>query len=200
MMSRKESFGTDKFSLLDKIIYRFRVHQLTKYCDFDHKAIVDVGCWYNAVFLNYIQNQFHPKHLIAFDIKLNTSLLKKQWIVCFEADLNKDFTLPESSDIILCTAVLEHLDNPLVFLKNAYKNLKKWWCLVLTVPSKWSKPVLEFLAFKLKFINAIEIRDHKQYYTKELLTNYLQQAWFEKKHIYHHYFELYMNNFVLVRK
>jgi len=199
-MSRKESFWTDKLSFLDKIIYRFRVHQLTKYCDFNHKTIVDVGCWYNAIFLNYIQNQFHPKQLIAFDIKLNTPLLKKQWIASFEADLNKDFILPESPDLILCTAVLEHLDKPLVFLKNAYKNLKEWWYLVLTVPSKRSKPVLEFLAFKIKLINALEIRDHKQYYTKELLTDYLQKAWFEKKYIQHHYFELYMNNFVLVKK
>jgi hypothetical protein len=28
----------------------------------------------------------------------------------------------------------------------------------------------------------------------------LKKAWFEWRNIHHHYFELYMNNFVLVRK
>ena len=199
-MSRKESFGTDKLSLLDKIIYRFRIYQLKKYCDFDYKVIADVWCWYNAVFLNYIYHLFHPKKLIAFDMKLNISFLKKQWIVSFEANLNRDFILPQIPDLILCTAVLEHLDEPIKFLTNTYKNLKKWGYLVLTVPSIRSKPILEFLAFKLKLISALEILDHKQYYTKTKLLNYLQEAWFDIKNIRHHYFELYMNNFVLVKK
>jgi 2-polyprenyl-3-methyl-5-hydroxy-6-metoxy-1,4-benzoquinol methylase len=38
--------------------------------------------------------------------------------------LNKPFDLPEKPDIILCTAVLEHLHNPIGFLEQAYKNLK----------------------------------------------------------------------------
>ena len=77
-MSRKESFGTEKLSLLDKIIYRFRVHQLKKYCDFNDKIIVDTGCGHNAIFLNYILHKFTPKKLIAFDLKLNVSLLQKE--------------------------------------------------------------------------------------------------------------------------
>lgn len=199
-MSRKESFGIDKFSLLDKIIYGLRVHKLKKYCVFDNKTIVDAGCWYNAVFLNYIKNNFTTKKLIAFDVKLNTVLLKEKWILPFESDLNKNFTLPENPDLILCTAVLEHLNEPVSFLEKVYKNLKEWWYLVMTVPSVRSKPILEFLAFKLKLINAVEILDHKQYYTKSKLIQYLEKAWFEKQNINHHYFELYMNNFIIVKK
>jgi 2-polyprenyl-3-methyl-5-hydroxy-6-metoxy-1,4-benzoquinol methylase len=150
--------------------------------------------------LNYIQCNFSPKKLVAFDVKLHSTLLQQQWILPFESDLNQAFVLPEQADLILCTAVLEHLDNPVDFLKQAYKNLVVWWCLVLTVPSVWSKPVLEFLAFKLKLIDALEIRDHKQYYTKKKLMEYLRDAWFNPKNIHHHYFEIYMNNFVLVKK
>jgi len=199
-MNRSESFGVSKLSLLDKIIYYLRVHQLKKYCVFNHKIIVDAWCGYNAVFLHYIQMKFTPKKLIAFDIKLDSTLLEKQWISSFEGDLNKDFDLPEQPDLILCTAVLEHLNNPIGFLTNVYRNLKPGWSLVLTIPTIRSKPVLEFLAFRLKLIDAREIRDHKQYYTKNKLREYLQKAWFAEENIHHHYFELYMNNFVLVKK
>jgi len=127
-------------------------------------------------------------------------MLQKKWIDTFEVDINKEFILPEKVDVIICTAVLEHLNEPINFLENAYKNLKEWWSLVLTVPSIRSKPVLEFLAFKLKVINALEIRDHKKYYTKKILMKDVEKAWFKRSNIHHHYFELYMNNFVLAKK
>ncbi len=198
-MNRKESFGIQKLSFLDKVIYRCRIHQFKKYCDFDDKIVVDAGCGYNAVFLNYIKSKFSPRKLIAFDIKLNSFVLHREWILTYESDLNKDFSLPEAPDLVLCSAVLEHLDNPQNFLRQVYENLKKWWCLVLTAPSIWSQPVLECLA-KFRLIDALEIRDHKQYYTRDKLIRYLQMAWFEKKNIHHHYFEFKMNNFVLVKK
>ncbi|MCX6823049.1 MAG: class I SAM-dependent methyltransferase [candidate division SR1 bacterium] len=199
-MHRKQSFGTNKLSLLDRILYRLRIFQLQKHCDFNEKIIVDVGCGYNAIFLGYLQNKFMPKKLIAFDINLNVPFLYEKGISPFKSDLNQGFVLPEQPDMILCTAVLEHLDKPMIFLEYAYKNLKKGGCLVLTTPSIRSKPVLEFLAFRLKLISAVEIHDHKQYYTKEILVDYLQRAGFEKHNIHHHYFEFCMNNFVLVRK
>ena len=77
-MSRSESFGVHKLSLLDKIIYKFRVYQLKKCCHFDHKIIADVGCGYGAVFLSYLQRTFSPKKLIAFDLKLDIASLNNQ--------------------------------------------------------------------------------------------------------------------------
>ena len=199
-MNRDESFWHQKLSLIDVIIYKLRTRQILKHCDFDNKTIVDAWCWYNAFFLQYLKNKFTPKKLIAFDIELNKQELKKQWIVAQESNLNKDFILPEKINLILCTAVLEHLSNPFGFLTNAYNNLQKWGYLLLTTPSIRSKPILEFIAFKLHLINPIEIRDHKEYYTKYKLVHYLEQAWFKKEHIQHNYFELWMNNFVLVKK
>ncbi|EKD24784.1 MAG: hypothetical protein ACD_80C00152G0003 [uncultured bacterium (gcode 4)] len=199
-MSRDQSFWHKKLSLIDIIIYKLRTKQILKHCNFDDKVIVDAGCWHNALFLQHIKKKYAPKKLIAFDMKLNHEELKKQWILTQEWNLNEDFNLPEKVDLFLCTAVLEHLSEPINFLKNAYANLKKWGYLLLTTPSIRSKPVLEFIAFRLKLINPIEISDHKEYYTKDKLVKYLEKAWFEKKNIKHRYFELYMNNFVLVQK
>jgi hypothetical protein len=46
----------------------------------------------------------------------------------------------------------------------------------MTIPSVYSKPVLEFLAYKLKIISKDEILDHKQYYDKSKLLSKLQGA------------------------
>lgn len=197
-MTRESSFWEWKLSLLDKIIYYFRVRQIKKKLNFDNKTIVDAGSGKNAILLQYIKKKYNPKKLIAFDISLNKNLLDRIWINHIEGNLEWNFSFNEEVDIILCTAVLEHLSNPESFLKNAFKNLKKWWCLVLTVPSIRSKPVLELLAYKLQIINKEEILDHKQYYDKKLLIKYLNNAGFET--IKHHYFELYMNNFILAKK
>lgn len=199
-MNRKESFGTNKFSLLDKIIYFMRVMQIKKHYNFDKKVIIDLWCWYNAVFLNYIKKHFNPKKLIAFDLKLNKEFLDKEWIRSLEWNLNNKFNLWEDVDLILGTAILEHLSDPIIFLRSCYENLQPGGCLLLTIPSIRSKPVLEFMAFRLKIIDPIEIRDHKEYYTKDKIIKYLELAWFEKQKIKHNYFELYMNNFILVKK
>lgn len=199
-MNRTNSFGNQKLSILDKIIYFMRIQQIKKHYNFDNKVIVDVWCGYNAVFLNYIKNKFSPKKLIAFDLKLNKEKLSDIWIKSIEWNLNNKFNLWEDVDLILGTAILEHLSDPITFLKSCYDNLQKWWCLLLTMPSIRSKPVLEFMAFRLKLIDSIEIIDHKEYYTKNKLIRYLELAWFERKNIKHNYFELYMNNFVLVKK
>jgi hypothetical protein len=68
------------------------------------------------------------------------------------------------------------------------------------VPSVWSKPLLEFFAYKLHIIDKVEIEDHKKYYKKDSLIESLELAGFSKKNIKHQYFELYMNNFVLAQK
>ena len=47
-------------------------------------------------------------------------------------------------------AVLEHLDHPIEIVKEIERILKPKGKLILTVPSRNSKPVLEFLAYKLK--------------------------------------------------
>ena len=199
-MKRKESFWKNKLSIIDKIIYYFRVKKIERKYDFTNKSIIDFWCWYNAKFLSYINEKYTTKKLIAFDLLLNKKHLESIWVKCYEWDLNNEFTIKEDIDITIGTAILEHLSNPICFLKSCYKILPEWWYLLLTVPSVRSKPILEFMAYKLKIIDKREIEDHKKYYKKESLVNELLQAWFKKENIKHSYFEFFMNNFVLVKK
>lgn len=70
-------------------------------------------------------------------------------------------------------AVLEHLQCPEEIIKEIYRVLKPGGTLILTTPSPLSKPLLEFLAFKLNLIDRNEIADHKQYFSVEALRRLL---------------------------
>lgn len=200
--NRKESFGMKKLSVLDKIIYALRVHSIKKYCDCRGKQIMDVWCGYNADFLCYLKDKYAPNAAVAFDLQLNKPYLATKRVLCVEGDLNDPF--PDVSgmqfDCIFATAILEHLANPIGFLQQCYAHLAAWGRLILTTPSIYSQPVLEFLAYKLQVISEEEIRDHKDYYDKKKLLDYFQQGWFAKEAIHHEYFELWMNNLVVATK
>lgn len=198
--NRQESFGMHQLSFLDKIIYQLRIHSIKKYCYCAWQNIMDVWSGYNATFLSYVQETYKPKSCYAFDLVLNKESLSAQWINCIEWDLNKPFSTENNFDLIFATAILEHLSNPVWFLKECFNALKSGWRLVLTTPSVWSQPVLEFLAYRLHVISEEEIRDHKEYYDKNKLVSYCIQAWFKQDKIHHEYFELWMNNLVVAYK
>lgn len=108
------------------------------------------------------------------------------------ADLNQPLPMPSDSvDLVTSLANIEHLNEPLLNLKEIHRVLSKEGVLVLTTPSMAAKPVLECMAFKLKMIDPMEILDHKMYFSKKLLLSYLQKAGF--KNIQISRFQLGMN-------
>ena len=193
---RTKSFWIENLGFLDKMLFKMRVKRVLKGMDLDDKTILDTWCGYNAMTLQYIQKKYKPKKLIAMDLKLNISHLRDVSIEAIEWNLNEEWKLKEECDVILSTAILEHLENPDDYLKYVYKNLKKGGKLLMTIPSVYAKPVLEFMAYKLKIINKEEILDHKDYYNKKKLLWKLQQVGFKKEKIKHSYFQLFMNNYI----
>lgn len=98
-----------------------------------------------------------------------------------------------SFDVVTMLAVLEHLADPLSMMKETERVLKKGGRLVLTVPSKIAKPVLEFLAYRIGIVSVAEIRDHKQYFDYDELKKLFSQT--DMSIEYHCYFQLGMNNY-----
>lgn len=105
---------------------------------------------------------------------------------------------PESFDIVTMLAVLEHLSDPLSMMRETQRILKKGGRLVLTVPSKIAKPVLEFLAYRIGIVSVTEMRDHKQYYDHAELKKLFSQTSITIES--HRYFQLGMNNYCVVKK
>ena len=195
---RTKSFWENKLNILDKIILYLRKNKVTSIWNFKWKIIADTWSWYNAFFLKNISNQI--KKWFAIDLNVNTNLDDEK-IISIKSNLNKKINLPNNHvDITVSMAILEHLEYPEIYLNEVNRILKKWWILVMTVPSTYSKPILEFLAFKLKIISYDEIKDHKKYYNKNNLTKILIKSWFNKNNIKHKYFQLWMNNFIIAKK
>jgi 2-polyprenyl-3-methyl-5-hydroxy-6-metoxy-1,4-benzoquinol methylase len=95
-------------------------------------------------------------------------------------------------------AVLEHLSYPRAIVAEICRVLKPGGRLLLTVPSKAAKPVLEFLTYRLGLVSEAEIRDHKCYYTKRSLSELISPTGLKIEA--HHYFQLGMNNLLIARK
>jgi ubiquinone/menaquinone biosynthesis C-methylase UbiE len=96
-------------------------------------------------------------------------------------------------------AVLEHIENEQQILKEIYRVLVPGGKLIITVPSVWSQPILEFLAYKLRIVSEAEIRDHKRYYNREKLKKVLMDD-NRFQEFNHQYFQVWMNNFCTVVK
>ncbi len=112
-----------------------------------------------------------------------------------------DATLPFSDgsfDAVSLLAVLEHLENPEAILGETRRVLRPGGRILITVPTVYAKPVLEFLAFRLGLVSREGVADHKRYYTRAILAGDLERAGFAIERI--HYFELGFNLFAAAEK
>lgn len=158
--------------------------------------VLDVGCGRSATFLKTVSN--HIDYGIGIDFKVTPINTKN--IQTMQVKLEHELPFEDSSfDVVTMLAVLEHIEHEQHILKEIYRVLKKQGKLVLTVPSVWSQPVLEFLAYRLKIVEEMEIRDHKRYYDRNKLKKVLvEETGFQNFN--HQYFQFWMNNFCTVVK
>lgn len=159
-------------------------------------TLLDIGCGWEARLLQDIE----PYISYGYGIDFKAPIIETEKIKTFEYTMQDKLPFENNSiDIVTMLAVLEHLTDPLAICKEISRILKRDGLLVITVPSKASKPVLEFLAYKLKIVSESEIRDHKEYFDKKSLFELFYKI--ENMQIMNHkYFQLGMNNFCVVKK
>ena len=194
-MSRKQSHFENKEPFFEKFLCKLRFRKVIKHIPVNSK-VLDVGCGYNAKLLYKIKNRIATG--LGVDISVN---LKKQddKIILIKHDLA--YPLPfrnNEFDVVTSLANLEHLHNPEYVLREVYRVLRPDGLLLLTAPTTYSKPILEFLSFELGLISKHEIRDHKQYTNREVLVNYCKEIGFSSYK--HRYFQFWMNNFLIAKK
>jgi 2-polyprenyl-3-methyl-5-hydroxy-6-metoxy-1,4-benzoquinol methylase len=59
-------------------------------------------------------------------------------ITWYQQDLNDQITLGETFDVVICSEVIEHLENPRKVLRDCYHLLKPGGSLILTMPNQES--------------------------------------------------------------
>jgi 2-polyprenyl-3-methyl-5-hydroxy-6-metoxy-1,4-benzoquinol methylase len=157
--------------------------------------LLDVGCGWDAALLRSVE-PFITKG-VGIDFKAPRILSEK--ITTQQMMLGGALPVEsESFDIVTLLAVLEHLEQPRQIVIEIHRVLKPGGRTVITVPSKASKFVLEFLAYRLRVVSEAEIRDHKQYYDRRDLVDLFSSTGFHIER--HEYFQLGMNNFFVARK
>jgi ubiquinone/menaquinone biosynthesis C-methylase UbiE len=158
--------------------------------------VLDIGCGRSATFLKAIAPRIH--HGVGIDFKVNPIQTKN--IETMQLHLDEKLPFADASfDVVTMLAVLEHIEHEKQILREIHRVLGDQGKLILTVPSVWSQPVLEFLSYRLKIVDETEIRDHKRYYNRAKLRKVLVEQC-DFKNFYHRYFQLWMNNFCTVTK
>jgi ubiquinone/menaquinone biosynthesis C-methylase UbiE len=182
-------------AILEPVLRSMRLSRVIKHIKHGSK-VLDIGCGADATFLKTISSQVEEGHGIDFKVSTNSP----SNIHLKQVHLSDSLPFEDNSfDYVTMLAVLEHIEHDIDILKEVKRVLKPQGKLILTVPSIWAQPVLEFLAFKLKIVSASEIEDHKRYYTFELLhKSIIDNAGFTA--MSHSYFQLKMNNFCIAIK
>ena len=178
---RELSYGEKDNGMFDKLLFFLRTRVITsKLKETTYlKAIIDLGSGYNGYFLSNIIDRFPDlEKAIGVDLSVNSKLDIRK-ITLISGNLNEKLPFADKTfDIVFSTAVLEHLENYDLALKEMYRILNDGGRLFLTTPDPSAKPVLEFLSYKLGLIEEHEIRDHKKYFSRKELRSLFAELGF----------------------
>lgn len=193
-MPRTSAHFENKEPFFEKILSDLRFGKIMRHIP-RGACILDLGCGWSGKLLQKIEPDISSG--VGVDISVSPAG-KDPKIQLVAHNLNETLPFPDGKfDVATSLANLEHLENPRQSLAEIFRVLKPGGILLLTAPSVFGKPVLETLAF-LGVVSRQEIRDHKNYFTKKILTGYCREIGFSSCR--HRYFQLGMNNFLIARK
>lgn len=158
--------------------------------------LLDIGCGRHYELLKAAESYIDEGYGIDCKVPdIHIGKLKTKKIKILKKLPFKDKTF----DFVTMLAFLEHLDKPLIIIKEIERILKPKGKLLITVPSRYSKPLLVFFSRKLKIVSIEEINDHKKYYNFKDVEKLIKTT--DLLRIDEHkYFQLFMNNFFIISK
>lgn len=138
-----------------------------------NQSIVDIGCGTGEL-LSHLSLEFSPENLLGLDIS-KVGILKAREnypnlnfaLIEVKDEGFSSSTMKSAADIIVCSEVLEHLEEPKEILRFISNNLLTSGFLIVTVPAG---P----MSFLERYIG------HHRHYTKESLTQLLETSGFSK--------------------
>lgn len=158
--------------------------------------LLDIGCGWEARLLRTME----PYIAEGLGVDSKAPKIYEPKLKTYELRLEDRLPFEDASfDVITMLAVMEHLENDEQILVECARLLRPGGGLLVTVPSRYAKPVLEFLSYRVGIVNADEVRDHKRYYNRADLFSLVDGV--EGLHIEtHQYFQLMFNNFLYVTR
>lgn len=141
---------------------------------FRNKIVADIGCGAGS-FLDYIKNVSNQAIAIEPSSVFRKSLVERGFVVYpYAADAVGDYH--EKIDIAVSYSVLEHIEDPLAFLKDIRRLLNKDGKLIISTPNA-DDLLLELIpeSYKPFFYR----KAHLWYFNRESLNNLLTTAGFD---------------------
>jgi cyclopropane fatty-acyl-phospholipid synthase-like methyltransferase len=169
--------GTKDFNALDLFICRWR-SRIVRHFIRPGTSLLDFGCGHQALFLQSVQKDLSQGVGLDYDA---TPSRPAPNLEIRRFHFTDRFDYPDGAfDQVTILAVLEHIppDQLGPLFREFRRILKDDGRVLLTTPTPASKPLLEFLAFKLKIISGPEIADHKHYYSEADLRSLAAQQGF----------------------
>lgn len=176
--------------LFEPIFRKFRVGHVIRHIN-KYMILCDIGCG-DGSFLKSISKSIKTGY--GFDKKITDYTVDNIYFkkLFFDSKIPLD---DSSVDCVTLIAVLEHIEAPDKILTECNRILKKNGKIMITTPAPMSKPILEFLSYRLNIVNPVEIMDHKHYFSKNELVNLLKSCGFKDMTV--RSFEIGLNNFAL---
>lgn len=182
-------------NLGEPILQYLRIKRVKKYIP-QNASLLDVGCGNGNLLFNLANRLSYGEGL---DQKVNSHTEGNIHLQSWHASMPLPF--PSASfGAVTMMAVLEHLDNPRFVLSECLRVLEPAGRLLLTTPSPMAKPILEFLSFRLGIVSPQEIADHKHYFSKDEIRQFLLAVGFPVSAISIKYFQFGFNVFALAVK
>ena len=187
----------NSFNSLDKLIAKLRQREMKKNISLKNKNILDFGCGSN--FKKLISVYKDCQSITAVDRTGSDFKIKNFYFYNYQDDLNilEKKIMRQKFDVVILGAVIEHLDKPELVLNILKKRLSVDGIIFLTAPSWASKPILEFLGYKLNIINADLVREHKRYYDLDEYKKLSKLIKMDIKKFY--FFQLGLNTVCILR-
>jgi len=177
---RNISFGENKASLIDRLLSCLRMRSIKPHLE-SVDYFVDLGCGYHAVLLREVLGKHSTARGLGADLSIDHTIddpgLKLE---CKDLNFENVSLDDGEADLVTSLAVIEHLERPEHLLTESFRLLKSGGKLILTAPSPWARPVLNFLAYDLGVMDRLEVDDHKNYFGKGDLKKMLVSAGFKE--------------------
>jgi CMP-N-acetylneuraminic acid synthetase/2-polyprenyl-3-methyl-5-hydroxy-6-metoxy-1,4-benzoquinol methylase len=143
--------------------------------------ILDIGCGFGFL-LSAVNNNW-DKH--GTEISYYAANIASNYANIFTGELEDTDYLPESFDVIVLYHVIEHLVDPVRYIKKIYSLIKIGGKLIIATPDF---SCITAQRFKEKF-RLLHDNTHISLFSTESLINLIEDYGFEKEHISYPYFE-----------